>query len=255
MKLATWNVNSIRSRLERLLGWIEKHDPDVLCLQELKCIEDQFPFDAVREAGYHAAVFGQKRYNGVAILARSELIDVRCGLGGDLDDPQARLISAEIDGVRIISAYFPSGAVVGSEKYAYKLDWMSRLRAMLDRDFDPDKPLVLCGDLNVAIDDKDVANPDAWADTVLCVPPVREALEKIRRWGLVDVFRRVNPDGGIYSWWDYRRLGFQRNDGLRLDHVYATEPLAARCAVAEVDREERKAQKPSDHAPVIAIFD
>ena len=255
MKLATWNVNSIRSRLERLLDWVKKHTPDVLCLQELKCIEDQFPFDAIQEAGYHAAVFGQKAYNGVAILARSEPLDVQRGLGGDLDDPQARMISAEIDGVRIISTYVPSGSVVGSEKYAYKLDWMSRLREMLDRDFDPDQPLVLCGDLNVAVDDKDVENPDAWADSVLCVPPVREALEEIRQWGLVDVFRRVNPDGGIYSWWDYRRLGFQRNDGLRIDHIYATESLSTRCTVAEVDRQERKGQKPSDHAPVIAIFD
>ena len=144
---------------------------------------------------------------------------------------------------------------MGRAYYQYARPDHTGTAAMLDRDFDPNKPLVLCGDLNVAVDDKDVANPDAWADTVLCVPPVREALEKIRRWGLVDVFRRVNPDGGIYSWWDYRRLGFQRNDGLRIDHIYATESLAARCAAAEVDREERKGEKPSDHAPVIATFD
>jgi exodeoxyribonuclease-3 len=254
MKLATWNVNSIRSRLERLLAWLDKHRPDVLCLQELKCKEDQFPFDQIEQGGYRAAVFGQKTYNGVAILSREEAQDVRRGLGDDEAGEEARLISADIGGVRVINAYFPNGQTVGSEKYQYKLAWMDRLSRMLRRDFAPDQPIVLCGDFNVAVDDKDVATPADWADSVLCVPEVRAALEKIRRWGFEDVFRRHHPDGGIYSWWDYRQLAFPRNEGLRLDHVYATHPLAEKCLSAEVDRQERKGEKPSDHAPILAEF-
>jgi exodeoxyribonuclease-3 len=254
MRLATWNVNSIRSRLERLEAWLAKHSPDVLCLQELKCTEEQFPFEAIGQVGYHAAVFGQKTYNGVAILSREKPKGISRGMGDDVADEQARLISAEVGGVRVISAYVPNGSTVGSDKFAYKLDWLARLRAMLEREFTPGQPIVLCGDFNVALDDKDAANPDEWADTVLCVPEVRDALESVRQWGFVDVFRKHHPDGGIFSWWDYRRLGFQRNDGLRLDHVYATESLARKSASAEVDRDERKGQRPSDHAPILAEF-
>ncbi len=252
VKLATWNVNSVRARLERLLGWLAKHRPDVLCLQEIKCTDDAFPAEALAAAGYHAAVFGQKTYNGVAILAKEEPRSVRRGLTDD--DADARLISADVVGVRILSAYVPNGREVGSESYAYKLDWLARLREYLERHGSPSQPLVLCGDLNVAIDDKDVAHPEAWADTVLCHPAAREALAHVRDWGLVDVVRKHHPDGGVYSWWDYRQLAFPRNDGLRLDHVYATAPLAGRSTVASVDRDERKGAKPSDHAPVIADF-
>ena len=255
MKIATWNVNSIRSRLERLLRWLEKARPDVVCLQELKAADEVFPREAIREAGYHAAVFGQKTYNGVAILSRSELEDVQRGMGDDADDPQARLIAARIDGIQVIGAYVPNGQSVGSEKYAYKLDWMRRLRAYLDRRFEPSVPLILCGDFNVAPDDRDVANPEKWGGSVLCHQRARDALENVRRWGLADVFRQFHPEGGIYSWWDYRMLAFPKNDGLRLDHVFATESLARRCTGAEIDRDERKGQKPSDHAPVIAMFD
>ncbi|MBN1556113.1 MAG: exodeoxyribonuclease III [Phycisphaerae bacterium] len=251
MKLATWNVNSVRSRLERLIGWLEKNNPDILCLQELKCTEDQFPLEEIARAGYHAAVFGQKTYNGVAILAREELSDIRRGLGDDVPDDQARLISADIDGVRIFSAYVPNGQSVGSEKFEYKLTWLARLADMFRRDFRPDNPIVLTGDFNVAVTDQDVCDPDAWGDTVLCVPRAREALEVVREWGFVDVFAKFHPEGGVYSWWDYRRLAFPRNQGLRLDHIYATQPIAARCIRAEVDRDERKGEKPSDHAPMV----
>ena len=254
MKIATWNVNSIRARLERAVAWLGKQRPDVVCLQELKAVDDAFPYDAMRDAGYHSVVHGQKTYNGVAILSRSEPADSECGLGDDVDDPQARLVSAVIDGVRILSAYVPNGAEVGSDKYAYKLDWMQRLRDHLDRRFAPSDPLVLCGDFNVARFDDEVADPDGWAGTVLCHPTARDALERVREWGFTDVFRTHHPDGGIYSWWDYRAGAFHRNDGLRLDHVFATEPLAARCTAVEVDRDERKGTKPSDHAPVLATF-
>ncbi len=262
MKIASWNVNSVRARLERLLAWLRKVDPDVLCLQELKCTDEAFPHDAIShacrqagEAGYHAAVFGQKTYNGVAILSRSAPAEIELGMADDADDPQARLISALIDGFRVFSAYFPNGGEVGSEKWDYKLEWMRRLLEHFDHRASPSDRIVLCGDFNVAIDDSDVARPEQWAGSVLCHDDVRDALERLRDWGFVDVFRKHHPEGGIYSWWDYRMLGFPKNDGLRIDHVFATAGPASRCTSAEVDRDERKGKKPSDHAPIVATFD
>jgi exodeoxyribonuclease-3 len=255
LKIATWNVNSIRSRLERLLRWLETTQPDVVCLQELKVTDEAFPSKSIEKAGFHAAVFGQKTYNGVAILARSEPANVERGLGDDEEDPQARLIAADIARVRIISAYIPNGQTVGSEKYDYKLAWMGRLRRYLEDRHDPSQPLALCGDFNVASDDHDVANPERWAGSVLCDQATREAFDQVRQWGLTDVFRQHHPEGGIYSWWDYRMLAFPKNDGLRIDHILATEPLAKRCTSAEIDRDERKGKKPSDHAPVVATFE
>ena len=255
MKIATWNVNSIRVRMERLLAWLAKVQPDVVCLQELKVTDDALDTAPLAEAGYHAAVHGQKTYNGVAILSRVEPAQVECGLGDGVDDPQARLIAADVGRVRVISAYFPNGSPVGTQKWTYKLEWMARLGTYLHRNVDPAEELVLCGDFNVAIDDKDVARPAEWADSCLCQPAAREALAAIRDWGLVDVFRKHHPQGGIYSWWDYRQLGFPKNNGLRLDHIYATRPLADLCTSAEVDRDERKGEKPSDHAPVVAVFE
>lgn len=255
MKIATWNVNSIRARQDRLLPWLEVVQPDVLCLQELKVTDEAFPYEAVRKAGYHAAVYGQKTYNGVAILSRTEPVGVLRGMDDDARDPQARLISAEIDGIRVLSAYVPNGQSVGSQKYLYKLGWMRRLGEHLEQQFDPSGPLVLCGDLNVAPDDRDVAHPAQWAGTVLCHQDARNALEEIRAWGLVDVFRQHHPQGGVYSWWDYRMRAFARDDGLRIDHVFATQPMATRCTGAEIDRDQRGGERPSDHAPVIAVFD
>lgn len=254
MKIATWNVNSIRSRLERLLAWLRKTQPDVLYLQELKATEDVFPYEAIRQAGYHAAVFGQKTYNGVAILSRIEPSHIERGLGDGEEDPQARFLLAEIGGIHAISVYVPNGQVVGSEPYAYKLRWLTRLRAFLEKRFTPTTPVVICGDFNVARDEKDVARPDVWASSVLFHPTSRAALEQFLAWGLMDVFRQRHPEGGQYSWWDYRMLAFPKNDGLRLDYILATGPLADRCTAAEIDREERKGEKPSDHAPVLAIF-
>jgi exodeoxyribonuclease-3 len=169
MKVATWNVNSIRARQDRLLAWLQKAQPDVVCLQELKVTDEAFPYEVIRQAGYHAAVYGQKTYNGVAILSRTDSVSVERGLPG-LEDPQARLLSVEIDGVRVFSVYVPNGDVVGSEKYAYKLRWMEHLRQHLDRHFRPAEPVVLCGDFNAARDKKDVARPAAWAGTVEVIP-------------------------------------------------------------------------------------
>jgi len=254
MKLATWNVNSVRARLERLVAWLAKQGPDVLYLQELKVTDDAFPYEAVREAGYVATVHGQKTYNGVAILSRSEPTATLIGMDDGVDDPQARLVAAEIDGVWHVSAYVPNGSEVGSDKYAYKLDWLARLRAHIDRTWTPETPLALCGDFNVAVDDRDIAHPEEWADTVLTTQEVRDALAHVRDWGFVDVFQKHNPEGGVYSWWDYRHLGFPKNNGIRIDHIYATPCLAERSASASVDRDERKGTKPSDHAPVLAEF-
>ncbi len=254
MKLLTWNVNSIRAREARLLGVLERHKPDVACLQELKATEEQFPLDAVRAAGYHAAIHGQKTWNGVAILSREAPEDVRRGLGDGAADPQARLVSARVAGARVICAYVPNGEEVGSEKWAYKLEWLARLRRMLDKDCKPGEPLLLAGDLNVAPDDKDVAKPQDWAGTVLCHADARAALARVAAWGLLDVVRKHHPEGGLYTWWDYRMLAFPKGNGLRIDHVLATKPLADRSRAASMDRDERKGEKPSDHAPVVVEF-
>jgi len=255
MKVATWNVNSVRARLDRLLAWLERQEPDLVCLQELKVTGEAFPREAVEAAGYHAAVFGQKTYNGVAILAREEPANVKRGMGEGDADPQARLIGAEVEGVRVFNAYVPNGGEVGSDKWVYKLEWISRFAEHVAADASPSARVLVCGDLNVARDDLDVARPQEWADSVLCHPDARESLARLREWGLVDVLREKHPEGGIYSWWDYRRLAFPKGDGLRIDHILATPALAARCTRAEVDRDERKGSKPSDHAPVVAVFD
>ncbi len=254
MKIATWNVNSVRARLERVTAWLEKVQPDVVCLQELKSREEAFPYEAIQAAGYHAAVYGQPTYNGVAILSRTEPANVIQGMGDDAEDPEARFLAAQVGEVHVISAYVPNGRVVGSEHYEYKLDWLRRLQAFLNRHFTPETPLVVCGDFNVARDERDVANPAAWEPSVLYHPTSRSALEELLGWGLIDVFRQQHDQGGSYSWWDYRNLGFPRNDGLRIDYIFATQPLARRCSAAEIDRQQRKGAKPSDHAPVIAEF-
>jgi exodeoxyribonuclease-3 len=255
MKVATWNVNSVRARLDRLLAWLQKVQPDILCLQELKTQDAAFPHEAIRQAGYHAAVFGQKTFNGVAILSRIEPLNVCCGMSDGIEDAQARFLAAQVGNIHVVSAYIPNGQFVGSEHYAYKLDWLRRLRAFLDKHFTPQTPLVVCGDFNVARDELDVAEPAAWEDTVLYHPTSRAALEELLSWGLVDVHRQQHPEGRLYSWWNYRMLAFPRNKGLRLDYILTTAPLAARCVSAEIDRQERKGAKPSDHAPVIAVFD
>jgi exodeoxyribonuclease III len=257
LKLASWNVNSIRVRGDRLLRWLEAHRPDVVCLQELKTTESQFPFERVRAAGYDGAILGQKGYNGVAILARDgyHLEDVHIGLDDAADDSAARLISGRVAGMQILTVYVPNGQVVGSEKYAYKLEWFRRLRSFLERHHRTSEPLIVCGDFNVAPEPRDVDRPKEWERSVLFHPDVRAALRELMGWGLVDTFRLHHAEGGFYSWWDYRMLSFPKNDGLRLDLILATEPLAGRCTEASIDRDERKGKLASDHAPVLATFE
>jgi exodeoxyribonuclease-3 len=254
MRLVTWNVNSVRVRLDRLLGLLKRHRPDVVCLQEIKTVEASFPTDALREAGYHATVFGQKTYNGVAILSREPAESVVRGMEDNEDDPQARLVAATVGGVRVLSAYVPNGQEVGSPAFTYKLRWLERLRTYLKRFADPAQPLALCGDFNIAPDDRDVHDPAAWEGQVLCHPDERAALSRLLSWGLVDAFRLHHAEGGHYSWWDYRALAFPKNLGLRIDLVLVTEPLARRSRFAEIDRAERKGPKASDHAPVVVTF-
>jgi len=255
--VATWNVNSIKARHDRLLAFLARHSPDVVCLQETKVQDEAFPAESLRAAGYTFAHLGQRAYNGVAILCRGPhvLEDVATGLDDGVVEDQSRLIAATVGGVRFVSAYWPNGGAHGTDKFTYKLEWIARLREHLARKYAPDRPLALCGDFNVAPDDADVARPDQWRSSVLTHDDARAALEMVRAWGFVDVFRKHNPDGHVYTWWDYRMLSFPKGDGLRIDHVFATAPLAGRSRAASVDRNERKGKLPSDHAPVLVTFD
>ncbi len=257
MLIATWNVNSIRMRQERLAGWLGRAQPDVVCLQEIKVPDAEFPRAELEAAGWHVAVFGQKAYNGVAILSRTPLEDVAVGLSDGGDDTEARLVAATVSGIRAVNVYVPNGRTVGCDKWAYKLAWLERLRGWLERHARPNEKLVLCGDFNVAPEDRDVARPEEWRDTVLCHPLARAGLRKVCDWGLVDTIRlhHTSEEPGPYSWWDYRMLGFAKGNGLRIDHILATPLLAERCTDAYVVRDERKGKQPSDHAPVVAVFD
>ena len=255
MLIATWNVNSVRAREERLLRWLENFQPDALCLQELKTPEEAFPFEAVHQVGYEAAVLGQKTYNGVAILAKTQPEDVELGFGDDIDDPQARCIAATVNGVRVVSVYVPNGSTVESDKYVYKRLWLDRLVTYIEeRELTADS-FALLGDFNIVAEARDAKHPDEWEGSVLFNPEMRERFQALLDLGMVDAFRRCRDEDGLYSWWDYRQLGFPKNNGLRIDHILVSEDLAGRCTDARVDREERKGQKPSDHAPVLVELD
>lgn len=254
MKLVTWNVNSIRQRRERLLALLARHAPDAVCLQETKVVDAEFPADDLRAAGYESIASGQKGYNGVAILARTPLADVAKGFRDGGDDAQARLLAATVGGVRVVCAYAPNGQSVGSEKYAFKLEWYERLRKLLEREADPGRELALVGDFNVAPADLDVHDPEAWRGQILCSDAERAALARVREWGLVDAFRDKYPERQAFTWWDYRELGFPKNRGLRIDHLLLTHSLRARLDDVVIDREERKGKGASDHAPVLATF-
>ncbi len=264
MLLATWNVNSIRARQDRLLALLARTRPDVMCLQEVKVTDEEFPHDALNAAGYLAVVHGQRTYNGVALLARpvprpgappaSPFVDVTRGFG-EGGDEEARLIAATVAGVRVVSAYVPNGKVVGSDKWRYKLEWLARLDTWLAHEATSDRSFVIAGDFNVAPEDRDVARPEEWRDSVLCHPDARRALALAAGSRLVDAVRLHDPGPGPFTWWDYRMLGFQKGNGLRIDHLFLTPPLVRRCSRTWVDREERKGKLPSDHAPVLAVID
>jgi len=255
VKIASWNVNSVRARLDRLLAWLGREQPDVVCLQELKVTEEEYPRLELEAAGWRTAMIGQKTYNGVAVLARQPPEEVRAGLGEPALDVESRLIAARVAGVRVLSAYVPNGKTVGSDKWATKLAWLRALRAHLVRSYTPDEPLIVCGDFNVAPEDRDVARVEEWKDSVLCHEEARALLREVVAWGLTDLIRMHHTGDGPYTWWDYRMLGFAKGNGLRIDHLLATRALATRCSAAYVVRDERKGKLPSDHAPVLVDVD
>jgi len=251
VKLATWNVNSLRVRLPHVLDWLAAQHADVLCLQETKLEDAAFPFAELAAAGYQAVHSGQKTYNGVAILARAGINDVACGIPG-YDDPQRRVIAATVDGVRVVCAYFPNGQSVDSDKYQYKLKWLTALTDWLQGELARHPDLALLGDFNIAPEDRDVYDPVAWKGQVLCTDAERDAFRRLLDLGLADAFRRFEQAEKSYSWWDYRMMGFRRNHGLRIDHILLSAALAGRCSGCSIDRAPRKLERPSDHAPVIA---
>lgn len=254
MKIVSWNINSLRKRQERLIAWLTAKQPDVVCLQETKCTDEQFPADALRRAGYYAAFHGQKSYNGVAILSKIEPRDVRPALCDEEEDPQARVIAATVGDVRVFSVYAPNGQAVGSLAYDYKLKWYRRLRRCLQEQEMAASKLAVCGDFNVAPQDIDVHDPALWRGAIMCSDGEREAFRSLCDVGLKDTLRLRTREPGLFSWWDYRMLSFPKNRGLRIDAVLATEELAMRCQNAGIDREMRKGKEPSDHAPIWAEF-
>jgi len=255
MKIATWNVNSILARLPVVCRWLDAVRPDVLCMQETKCTDDKFPNDVFRERGYHCLTFGQQSYNGVAIAALSECSILRRGYDDDDLLTHARLLTSTIAGVQIVNVYVPNGQMVGSEKYDFKLSWMRRLRALFDTEYKQEDSVLLCGDFNVAPDERDVHDPRLWQGRILFSEPERAALQHLKDWGFTDAFRLHTEAGGHYSWWDYRAGAFRRNQGLRIDHIWISKPLVAKNVRTWIDMEPRTWEKPSDHAPVIAEFE
>lgn len=253
MKIATWNVNSLKVRLQHVLDWLAQASPDVLVLQEIKQLNEAFPTDIFRELGYHAVANGQKTYNGVATLAREALENLVTDIPG-LDDPQRRVLAATTAGVRVINLYVPNGQSVGSDKYEYKLGWLGSLRDWLAAEIEEHEKLVVLGDFNIAPEDRDVYDPEKWGDAVLCSPAEREALAALTSLGLSDVFRQFEQPDKAFSWWDYRAAMFRRNAGLRIDLILASPALTKSCEASYIDPEPRTWERPSDHAPVVAEF-
>jgi len=251
MKVATWNVNSIKVRLPQLLAWLAEAQPDVVCLQELKTEAAGYPREALEAAGYASAVNGQKTYNGVAILSRGPLTAIVADLPG-FEDVQKRVLAASVGDLRVVCVYCPNGQAVGSEKYEYKLRWFAALRDYLAAELAQHPRLVVAGDFNVAPEDRDVHDPKAWEGQVHVSASERAAWRALLDAGLQDSFRLFEQPEKIFSWWDYRMMGFRRNAGLRIDHVLLSAPLAARCSACVVDKAPRKLERPSDHAPVVA---
>ena len=253
MKLATWNVNSLKVRLSHLTDWLAQVRPDIVCLQELKCEDAKFPRAELEAAGYQSAFSGQKTYNGVAILSRLPLLDVSAGIPG-FQDEQKRVIAATAGDLRVIGVYCPNGQAVGSDKYAYKLSWFVALKDYLAGELMRHPRVAVAGDFNVAPEDRDVHDPKAWEGQVIVSEPERSAWRALIALGLKDSCRLFEQPEKIYSWWDYRMMSFRRNAGLRIDHVLVSAELAKHCTASTVDKAPRKLERPSDHAPVIAEF-
>jgi exodeoxyribonuclease-3 len=249
MKLATWNVNSLKVRLEHVQNWLQESQTDVLCLQETKTEDINFPLSELQQAGYQVVFIGQKTYNGVAIISKHEISDVQYGIP-NYEDVQKRVIAATIKGIRIICVYIPNGESVESDKYQYKLSWLTALHAWIKDEMQRYPKLALLGDYNIAPEDRDVHDPIAWAGKVLCSDPERKAFQDLQKLGLRDAFRQHEQGEKLYSWWDYRMMGFRRNHGMRIDHILISE--AVQCSASGIDKAPRKLERPSDHTPVWA---
>lgn len=253
MRIATFNVNSVKARLPRLLEWLDESNPDVVLLQELKCVDEGFPLLEIKEKGYTVETHGQKTYNGVAILSKYEIEDVKRGLPGNDDDIQSRYIEATIKGVRVASIYLPNGNPVDSEKYSYKLNWMDRLAEHVRDSLLPsEQPVVLGGDYNICPDDRDVYDPERWAGDALCRPESREKFRTLINLGLTEAWRCLHPQAvGHYSYWDYVKGRWQKDEGLRIDHFLLSPQAADRLVACDIDKSPRGKEKASDHTPVI----
>lgn len=256
MKIATWNINGIASRLEHVIKWSETARPDVLCLQETKAPDAKFPVKKLQKIGYqYVAAYGERAYNGVAILSRLPLDDVVNGIPGDGDDQQRRVIAATIEDIRVVCAYFPHGRVIGHEMFYAKIEWVKRFRKYFEKYYSPDDDVVMCGDTNIFPHEMDAWNIRYWAPRIHFSKEEREAFGDLKRWGFVDVFREFNEGPGEYTWWDtFRESSFPKNRGLRLDYMWTSRPLAEKCTDCWVDRTPRGWDHPSDHAPVVAEF-
>jgi exodeoxyribonuclease-3 len=252
MLIATWNVNSILARMPLVLRWLDDVKPDVVCMQETKCTDDKFPTLVFHERGYRCQLFGQQSYNGVAILTRSECETTHRGYPGDDETAQSRLITSTVDDIQIVNVYIPNGQAVGSEKYEMKLGWLRRLREFFDQNYDPTRTVLLCGDFNVAPEERDVHDVRLWQGRIMFSEQERATLQNVKDWGFTDAFRLHNEDGGKFTWWDYRAGAFRRNMGLRIDHIWVTESLVSRSVRTWIDLDPRTWEKPSDHAPMIA---
>jgi len=250
MKIATWNVNSLGVRLPQVLDWLAAHQPDVLCMQETKLSDDKFTHAEFKAVGYESQWFGQKTYNGVAIVSKTPATDVTRNIFG-FDDDQTRVIAGSVDGIRVIGAYFPNGQAPGSEKFAYKMKWLEALREWVRGELVTHPRLALLGDFNIAPEDRDVCDPVAWAGQIHCTTEEREHFQQLLKLGLHDAFRLFEQEPKLYSWWDYRMLAFRRNQGLRIDHILVSEELRPRVKACFIDKLPRKNERPSDHAPVV----
>ncbi|MDX2456772.1 MAG: exodeoxyribonuclease III [Gammaproteobacteria bacterium] len=253
MKIATWNVNSLKVRLPHVLDWLASSQADILCLQETKTTDENFPVGEIETAGYHVVFSGQKTYNGVAIISKEEASDIITDVSG-LDDPQRRILGATIGDIRILNLYVVNGQEVGSDKYAHKLHWLDKVTDHISKQLQQFERFVVLGDFNIAPDDRDVHDPEAWHERILCSTPEREALQKILELGLADTYRLFEQEAESYSWWDYRAAGFRRNRGLRIDLLLASRALADCCRACTIDKEPRRLERPSDHTPVMAEF-
>lgn len=252
-KIATWNVNSLRVRLPHVLDWLGQHQPDVLALQELKMPTEDFPMAEIEKAGYHAAVSGQKTYNGVAVLSKKPGKDIVTDIP-ELNDHQRRVLGVTIGDVRVLNLYVPNGESVDSEKYLYKLNWLKHLDLYLKHEIKSHPKMIVLGDFNIAPAEIDVHDPKQWEGSVLCSDKERAAFQEMLQVGFVDCFRALSPEEKVYSWWDYRLYAFKRNMGLRIDHILASRAMFADCAKTYVDKAPRALERPSDHAPVVAEF-